>query len=256
MYFYVAEPITTQAERRKIEEIKSLLSQLGIAGEFAVASPARTVEEHLELAFRKGFTTIVGIGSDALINKVASRLLYHQYDRAAVGAIPLSTSQILWQMVGAHSLKELGEILRARLLLPIDAVVFNEQHACITSAAIRLDRPVSFRLSYNASELSGQFTDLTIKTDGQLRLQDRTYQTQGSFFDRFFGKRAEKNLSVTSLSKERWQLTTGEPCSLLVAGQVVTKTPLKVLRRPKALKLIVHRAKIATDKAMDKDSNQ
>lgn len=254
MYYYITEPLTTSAEKKRVEDIKSILSQLGIAGEFAVASPARTVTEHLDLAFKKGFTTIVGIGDDALANTIASAMLHRNYDKAALGMIPWDNRQELWQMIGAHSIKDLCQTLRTRLVTSVDAVELDSTHSFITSAAMILPKPVRFRLTYNTVVMLGQCTHLTISKDGQVEIWDETYRLagkqSGSFLGRLFGasNNNDHSLSLTSFVSDHWQFETEQPCPLLVSGVKATETPLEVIRRPKALKLIVNRAKITTDK--------
>lgn len=255
MYYYITEPLTTNAEKKRVEEIKSVLSQLGIAGEFGVASPARTVPEHLELAFKKGFTTIVGIGSDSLANMVASTILKHNYEKAAFGFIPLNSRQVLWQMIGAHSLHDHCQTLRARHVTAIDAVQLNKEVTCITSASMQLSQPVQFQLAYDQVVLFGQCTHLQINTQGPITLWDATYTApnqQKSFFANLFGGQPDTSqLSRTTFTANRWQFATEQPAPIMIDNLTATHTPLDVKHRPKALKLIVNRAKISSDKETD-----
>ncbi len=252
MYYYIAEPTTTNIERKKIEEIQSILSQLGIAGEFAVASPARSVEEHLELAFRKGFTTIVGIGSDALANQVASSIFREGYDTAVLGFIPLRPRQALWNMIGTTTIREACQQLRTRFVVSIDALQIDATHTLITDAVIQLPAPVRFLLHYRGSTIQGQLTDATISHNGTITLTDTTYRPkpQGrSLLERIFGGRKQAiELASTSVQASRWQLETETPCSITVDGSVVATTPLDATTRPKALKLITVRDKVAKEK--------
>lgn len=252
MYYYITEPLITSAERKRIEDIKTILAQLGIAGEFAIASPARTVEEHLELAFKKGFTTIVGIGSDALANTVASTMIKYTYDKGVFGFIPFSNKQQLWQMIGAHSLRDHCQTLRTRMLISVDAVELNKDYSFITQADMALAKPIRFRLNYRQLDIMGQCTNLSVNTDGHIQIWDNTYQSpfasKGTFFSRLMGSHEDTSmLSLTSIIADRWQFETETPSPILVNGAVATQTPLDATRRPKALKLIVNRAKITPD---------
>lgn len=248
MYYYITEPLTTKAERRKIDEIKSLLSQLGIAGEFAVASPARTVEEHLELAFRKGFTTVVGIGSDALACKVAGTILSHHYDRAVMGMIPLSPAQEMWSVIGVRNLRDIGEALRSRRLQSMDVLMVGPKQGIITDATIQTSSPVRFELHYKEVALLGKLTDVVVSPNGEVKLWDREANRPAGFLGRLFGGSGNDQAAITHLAADRWQLATAKPCDLTVSGQIVAQTPLDVVARPKALKLIVNRAIITPEK--------
>lgn len=243
MYYYIVEPLTTQAEKKRVEEIKMILSQLGIAGEFAVASPARTVEEHLELAFRKGFSTIVGIGRDSLASQVAGRLIATGYTKAALGFIPLQTGQELWQMIGATSIRQICESLRTRRVLSIDAMAINDEKFFITPATAHFSRPLRFQLIFPHYGLEGQFTNLSIMPTGQLTISDASQVTQ-SWFSRLFRKPQADNSSATQLMIEECQLLTERPCSLIVDSLAFAQTPIQLQHRPQVLKLIVNRAKI------------
>lgn len=254
MYFYVVEALTTQQEKRRIDDIRSILSQLGIAGEMAVASPARSVEEHLELAFKKGFTTLVAIGDDGLFNRVASMILAKKYDKAALGVIPLASGQKVGAMVGSHSVRDFCQTLRTRILMPIDAVELDKNHAFITQASIQLKHPVDYKIVRKDHEFTGKCTDLYIGTDGLVTLRDKSLHAQSqndSLFTRFFGAKSADDTSLTQFVDNHWAMVTAEPCELVVDGHVMTKTPLEVLRRPKALKLIVNRARITTENGTD-----
>lgn len=256
MYYYISEPVTTSAERKRIEDLKTVLSQLGIAGEFAVASPARTVTEHLELAFKKGFTTIVAVGDDGLANTVASSMLRHNYDKAALGIIPFQSQQQLWKMVGGNSVKEFCSILRARHTTLIDVAELNDKQACITSASIAIAEPIQFQLAYDQVQLAGQFTDMFITTSGTTEFYDRTYspaQRSTSFLARLFSSQPQTtaNRSLTRFTADHWQLVTKQPVPIIIDDESATSTPLDVIIRKKALKLIVNRARIATEKEID-----
>ncbi len=243
MYYYIAESLATSTERQRVEAIKSLLSQLGIAGEFAIASPARSVEEHLELAFAKGFTTIVGIGSDALVSRVAGQMLSRHYEKAVLGAIPFQPDQALWQMIGASSLTAHGQALRERRTIFVDALELGRGQAIISPASMLLDRLVRFRLDYNDVQLLGVCRAMTVDPSGEVTLRD-TPASKG-WFSGFFRRIAGSSLAVTRFTADSWRLATERPVQLVIGGQIVAETPFEAKRWPKALKLIIQRATIA-----------
>ncbi len=249
MYYYIVEPLTTQAEKKKLDDIKAMLAQLGITGEFAIASPARTAEEHLELAIRKNFTTIVGIGSDALANTIASGILDHGHDQIAMGVIPLDANQTLWQLTGNRSLKEASQALRQRLLSPITAIELNPTQVAITDVVITQPQPVKFQIAYNTIELSGQLTDLTINRQGLVQFWDQSLRPTAaspSWLQRIFSS-APIDQSISQFTALHWQLATETPVSVMAGGQIIAATPLTVTIRQKVLKLITNRAKMAPD---------
>lgn len=254
MYYYIAEPVSAPAERRKIESVKSLLSQLGIAGEFAVASPARSVEEHLQLAFAKGFTTIVSIGSDALASKVAGVMLAQRYEKAALGVIPIQTGQVFWSLTGVKSLTEVGESLRTRHLISIDALELNPGEVCLSPAQITLAKPMRFQLSYKGAVIHGQLTDMEILPSGEVTLWDRTFGQNRPIWQRLFGAKIDPQLARSRFAGDHWQLATEQPVEVMIGTSPISRTPLRANRRPKALKLIVNRAMITPEKSQPNGS--
>ncbi len=242
MYYYIAEPTTTPAERRRIEEIKLLLSQFGIAGEFAVASPARTVEEHLQVAFSKGFTTIVGIGSDALACKVAAMLMEYRHDRVAMGFIPFQKDD-LYRLIGAPSLQEQVDCLRSRRLEAIDLLSLGTRQATIVPAVISSPKPMIFRLLYERCELKGRFTEIRLDPSGLIEIQ-------AGDSARAWWQRLTKPVepSLTRLEREEWQLATQTALPITVGQQIIGQTPITAQTHKKVLKLIVNRARITPDK--------
>ncbi len=251
MYYYIVEPVTTASEQKRIEQIKLILSKLGIAGEFVIASPTKSVEERLRLALRRGFTTIVAIGSDILANEVASSLLTYSDERASLGVIPSDPHQTLWQMVGAQSLNQITDLLRERSTTSIDAISLTNHRAFITEATISLNQPVHFQIAYERVFIEGLLNRLTVQPDNLVTLANEANVNPKStpFLNRLFGKvESPGQAMITRFQTPLWQLTTEQPCSLLIAGQPWAETPLAFAHRPKALKLIVDRAKITTEK--------
>ncbi len=254
MYYYIVDSVVTSNEKKKLDDIKAILANLGIAGEWAMASPARTVEEHLELAFTKGFTSIVGIGNDALINRVASSMLIHHYDQAALGAIPLERDQKFWSIIGASTTNQACQILRERLTTPIDIVELKKGKAFITQAEMHLDDPVAFQLIYNDCDLRGHCTDMSISPGGEVKIWDRSLQkttksVASGFFNRLMsGGVSNDQLSLTQFQSNNWEFATETPVPIIVDGETATETPVHVKIRRKALNLIVNRAKITTEK--------
>lgn len=245
MYYYIAEPVTTQSERRRLDEIKSILSQLGIAGEFAIASPARTVPEHLQLAFSKGFSTIVGIGTDALISTVAGCMLTYHYEKAVLGAIPFKPDQSLAKMIGASTLADFAQTLRARRTIDIDAVRFGQLEAIVSEAKISLSEPMEFKLSYQSVLAQGLFTELLIRPSGELEIGLSPKSNFTRFLNRLFNQqKPQQNSSTTKLQLSSWQFSTKETCSLKIGDQKIVDTPFEAKTYKKALKLIVKRANI------------
>ena len=85
MYYYIFD-VRKCKNRRQIETIKDHLSDLGISGEFAVPDRIRPARDLAEQGVFKGYSTIVAIGADDLIDEVASVMLSKQQ---VFGVVPL-----------------------------------------------------------------------------------------------------------------------------------------------------------------------
>jgi diacylglycerol kinase family enzyme len=252
MYYYIAEPPTTQNEQKQLDDIRKILDQLGISGEFAITSESRPASDHLELALRKHFTTVVGIGSDSLANAIATTILHYDADKTAMGMIPLHPTTV-GRMIGGNSIRDFCNILRARLLVPIDTVSLNPQCAFITTAEAALDQPAPFRLTYDTVQMIGEFTNLSVTTHGLVRIWNGGTSQEAAptgFMKRLFRPVEQQNLTLTQFVANSWSFETESPIPIAVAGQTVTETPLQVNRRPKTLKLIVNRARISPDNTL------
>jgi diacylglycerol kinase family enzyme len=90
MYYYIFESAKNTSQKNLHEKIKDYLGFLGIAGETMTVSPARSVEELTQMGIEKKYSTIVAVGGDVLINKIASLI---QGTEIVLGIIPIEASE-------------------------------------------------------------------------------------------------------------------------------------------------------------------
>ena len=95
MYYYIFD-VRKCKNRRQIETIKDKLTELGISGEFVVPDRIRPARDLAEQGVFKGYSTIVAIGSDDLIDEVASIMLSKQQ---VFGVIPLGASENIHKII-------------------------------------------------------------------------------------------------------------------------------------------------------------
>ncbi|MFA4931114.1 MAG: diacylglycerol kinase family protein [Patescibacteria group bacterium] len=123
MYYYILES-ARQKDFEKIEpKVKEILTNFDILGEFNYIEHIADTEEAVKIAIKKGFSTIVAVGGDALANKIAVNLVN---SKIAVGILPLEEG-LLSTALGLGNWKSACEILAARRILLMDTGIINEK---------------------------------------------------------------------------------------------------------------------------------
>ena len=67
MYYYLVEPQRIHDGEVFLERLANLTTDLGIAGEMVVPSPAKPIAQLIDIGLTKGYTTLVCVGSDHFI---------------------------------------------------------------------------------------------------------------------------------------------------------------------------------------------
>lgn len=117
MYYYVFE----QPENKKIEKLQEKirinLEELRIIGEVTKANPVQKPEELVASGITKGYNTIVIVGSDALINRMATHVAQRE---VTLGMVPTDSPSLLARLIGAKNPNHACEILPFRRIIEID----------------------------------------------------------------------------------------------------------------------------------------
>ncbi len=124
MYYYIVES-AKRAEFEKIElKIKEILTNFDILGEFNFIDNLLDVDDAVKAGVGKGFSTIVAVGGDILVNKIAVNLVS---SKTAIGILPLEES-VLSTALGLGNWKTACEILAARRVLMMDTGTINDKY--------------------------------------------------------------------------------------------------------------------------------
>lgn len=134
MYYYIFEPTSDPKEMKIQEEIKTLLSNLNIVGEFVTLSLAEEPRDLARVGLRKNYATIVACGSDKLINEVGSGLIETQ---AVLGAVPFDEKSIFHSILGTKNYIDACNILPRRKVLNVDTGIINQENLFITQIIIK-----------------------------------------------------------------------------------------------------------------------
>jgi diacylglycerol kinase family enzyme len=238
------------------EKVKDTLGDLGIAGETVSPSPARTIEELASLGIIKGYSTIVAVGSEKIVNKIVTALISQKSNNDTVlGIIPDDYDSRMAKRIGVKDYKEACQALKSRKLQTMDTVCIEPNKYFMTDAIIESPKSADTYLLMGQIQVGAKFNKITIKPGVKIEIEDENKQIQSNvknFFKFLIGKKEEglKNNIYSSLfhSKEIQIETPDNSFSVKVDGDTVAKTPILVTHQPKALKIIVARETIINEK--------
>lgn len=229
------------------EKVKDTLGDLGIAGETVTPSAARTTEELATLGILKGYTTIVAVGSEKIVNKIVTALINQKSTADTVlGVIPENYDSKMAKRLGVKDYKEACQALKFRKLQTIDACCIEPNKYFLTEATVESNKSADAYLILDQIQAGLSFNKITIKPGVRVEIEDRSHEEQGAvsrFFGSIFGKKeAPKDIYSSLFHSERVQIETPKTSlTVKIDGETVTKTPFSCHQVPKALKIIVAR---------------
>lgn len=247
MYYYVIEPGKSGLSKGKIEKIKSVLIDLGISGEIVAASPARTTPELVEMGIAKGYSTIVAVGDEYHINRVAECLFEKN---VALGIIPSDPNPKILKLINCDfDLRQICLCLKQRRLKEIDMGRIEPNRYFLTEAEIHENQPFDIIGQFDSFFIQTLITDLVVNNELYCYLTNNNeggglLQKTWSYL---LGKE-EKILDQSIFSSKVITIRTRKPVNVKIGGQIVSRTPLIVVLKTKALQIIVSRVKIQETK--------
>lgn len=250
MYYYIME----SADKKGLlwqEKIKNTLGDLGIAGETVTPTPARTIEELTHLGIIKGYSTIVAVGSEKLINTVATTIIDHKEAADVVlGVIPEDSSSLIAKKVGVISDNNACQTLKFRKLDTFDVALIEPNHYFITEAEIISAKTVQAYLSTPNIKALVSFNKITIRPGLEIEIHDDSGKNQGGKFFGWLmgsGKKKEKDIYFSYITAKKMKIEAiNTILAAKVQNEVIAKTPIVCVTRDKALKIIVARDTIET----------
>lgn len=245
MYYYIVDLPDGNSAARTAQKLQEIITPMGISGEIAVANPARSAEELAYMGIDKGYTTIIAIGGEELVNNITTILMNESREKIALGVIPINAGGLIPQMVGVtnNDLRRAAEVIKQRHLELVDVVQIASKRFMLTEAYIVAPRRVKLTLDIDQTmkaELEADFAHLS--HDLVLTLQAKQ---QPGFLNRafsFLGSKSTEDFLGSRFHGKQIRIVAHEPLPVMVAGQVVAKTPTTFTKIPGALKLITARA--------------
>lgn len=235
MYYYIIDIPKNKSDRNQQERIKNILSLLGISGEIAKVSPARTVAELAAMGVEKGYSTIVAIGGDELVNQVASIIANTD---SVLGIIPVNASTSVTNLIGTNDVKKACEILQKRNLHPIDMACIEPSKRFLTQAMIESPRILQVQAEIDKYYLETQANKIII--DYNLGVHFINETQSGSWLKNLFGfsSSSKDSQSHSFFPAHKLRLRTHEIVPLKIGQITIAKTPIVAHQEPGVLKII------------------
>lgn len=250
MYYYILESAGKKSEIWQ-EKVKNILGDLGIAGETVSPSPARTIEELATLGIVKGYSTIVAVGSEKIVNKVATAIINQKENNDVVlGVIPEDFTSPIARKIQVRDLKNACETLKTRKLETTDACFIEPNKYFLTEAVIETNAPTEAYLLTADIQSSVMFNKIVIRPGLEITvIDDLSETTKKSIFSFLFKKKEVKENTHSFFHAKRFQIETpGQIMPIKADGEIIAKTPTILQNRPKVLKIIVARDIVNLDK--------
>lgn len=249
MYYYIFESSLEAKEYERTTQIKEYLSSLGIAGEMTSPSPSRNVEDLVELAVGKRYSTIVAVGGMNLINQVARALEPYSI---VFGIIPLNDNLDIGNLIGVTDWKSAVDALKKRRLQSIQQGIINDTICFLTPATVQLSNDQSYSVTTPDFSLSGFGGTISISpgrsieeksTDLYLEITKPEKASPGILS---FLKKKSSTIEKSSLAVSSLTLETSSPEPVCIAGETFLETPIICTTQEKAIKLIVAKGGLAS----------
>lgn len=251
MYYYILEPLKGQLNSRNVEKIKDVLGDLGIAGETVTPSSARSIEELAHLGAVKGYSTIVAVGSEALVNKVITVLASESLAKDTVlGVIPSDFTSALASRIGVSDLRSACNALKFRKLETMNLGLIEPNKYFLTEAVIESSRNKEIFFSMDKIQGKASAKKIVIKPGLEVILIDQYLEgtTVLKFTRWLFGKK-EKDIYTSSFETHRIRFESErENLPIKVSGETIAKTPATFSNRARLLKIIVARDRLKEKK--------
>lgn len=246
MYYYIIEPSYGKSINRQ-EKIKDILGNLGIAGETVSPSAARTIEELTHLGVVKGYSTIVAVGSETLVNKIITIIANDKTNKTTVlGVIPNDFTSNLAKRIGVTDLQSACNALKFRKLETINLGLIEPNKYFITEATISNYKNTEIFFSVENIQGRALVKNVSIKPGLEVSFYDNNAEggSGKKFVNWLFGKKIKDIYSSFFMTKRiRIESEKGN-LQVKVSGETVAKTPVTFQNRQKTLKIIVARDRI------------
>lgn len=249
MHYYIFESPKNTGERAMFERITQIAREFGIFGEFVQASPARSAQELVEIAVMKNYSTIVAIGGDTHINKIASKIInLGMGANVVLGIIATEEGSFLSERWWFKKIEEAMETIKFRKLTKFDVGLIEPNHYFLTNASIVCKKPSRVVLEVDRWQAEAVVDRVDVSSNLFILMERyaRESSTVKSAFNWLLGR---ENIKYDqSLFKGKVvRISSSDPLPVYIGKEVITHTPINVYRKLNALNIITKRDRITTE---------
>lgn len=259
MYYYIFEPAKNNQEINKHEDIKAVLQKNQVAGEFVTLSLAEDPQDLAKIGLRRGYTTIVAVGSDSLVNQIATSIINTDY---ALGVVPTNPESPFLKMINVKDYNEACDALPARRIAKIDTAIINNKISLITRAEIRTKNQSSelikvdfdshfqtevrlpkiiisnIGISNKKSEISAAYQDKLL----DIYIPAKS-QVKKGFWSLFSKMKKERSGKGSIFHPKKANVSSRKKLELIFDDKPVGSAPFEIEAVPSSLNLVIKREK-------------
>jgi len=253
MYYYIFDIFTNPKKYEKqVQKIEGLITELGINGKIYKLNVLKNLEDIIEEALDAGVKTVVAVGNDQTVSKIANLLINK---KIILGIIPLGEPNILAGALGIKSHLDACKIISARKIAKLDVGQVNGQYFLLSVESN--DKNITFDFkNYNINPLNNNkimgvynmnIDQLNYKSSPSDGLMEVIFApNENSWWQKLTQKKKENKPAGLSVFPTKRLIIKHKkkPIQINIDRQRVLKTPLDIEILPKKLSVIVGKERI------------
>ncbi len=262
MYYFIFEQPENNQISRLHDNIHSILEDFKIIKEAVKANPVQSPEELAQEGIEKKYTTIVAVGGDHTINKVASVVVPHS--QIALGIIPTNPKSSFKELLGIKNWQQACEILSTRKLTTTDIAEIEGNYYFLTHVKLLpgftnegySPKSTNFELDFGLYETKVKTSEIVVANaliniennqvikstlrDGKIDIVIPPKNIKSSGLLNLFTAETETDKKYLSLFHTKKVEISADTAVPIVAGkEIISKTPTKFKVADFILKIIV-----------------
>lgn len=249
MYYYIFESPKSSAERAFFEKIQIAAREFGIFGEFVQASPARSAQELVEIAIMKNYSTIIAVGSDSHVNKIASKIInLGMGSNVAMGIIATEEDSLLSERWWFKKIEDAINTIKHRKLSKFDVGLIEPNHYFLTNASIICRKPSRVVLEVDKWQAEAVIDRVDVSSNLYILME--RYAHEPSFLKttlNWLSGRENVRYDQSLFRGRNVRINSSDPLPVYIGKNIVTHTPVNIYRKANALNIITKRDTIPTE---------
>ncbi|MFH1112144.1 MAG: diacylglycerol kinase family protein [Patescibacteria group bacterium] len=253
-YFYLYDTYANdRTHANTLVRIENTLTDLGIQGKVGRLTILKSAKDLIDFAIKDGADTIVAVGNDLTISKVAAALIGRKQE-VTMGIIPVGEkNQSMANLLGIPIGVLACHVLSSRIIELLDLGKVNSQYfirsvlvsgtpiiTCDDQFSLALNRPHTIKIcNLDSWKLNGQ-TKVANPKNKMLETVLTPIPQKG-----FLGFHKKKQASGSQLIMESCKIASpGNSLPVVVDGERVLKTPVTIKIASQRIKVIVGKKRL------------